>query len=325
MIVALAAVAAFALGVAGPPKPLAFAIDAPAAPGLFRVKPTPEASNAWTISRFQVAAVFDAAGKRLACEVVRWNSPIAQTMRHRVVEGRWLSTDEIKMLSPLDGFTFERVWAFDRPPLDEAEKNVYFMIEWNAQSTIGVGNVQVVPQHPRKDGSGPLTRMSLSDANAHLSPPQSRFYVDGMDLAGQLRFRGTASDLAIDRAILYSATTRPWARAPVDAPGWIIFDGNGRTPYVLQIAYDGSTCSGLNAEKVASLASDPDAPPEVMLAAALPNMGRLGDPPRDLERGRGQADQHVWTVWAIFVGIGFIVACLLAIATDKHQRRGTDV
>ena len=302
----------------------AFAIDAPSGAGLFRIKPSAEASNAWAMSGFQAAAVFDADGHFLPCERVLRNALISQTRRERVIEGHWLSDDEMASLAPIGGFAFDKVWAFDPPPLDEAERNIYLKIDWTDTSTPDAGEVQIVPEHLSRDGSGPLTHMQLSNANPRTSKnPRSHFYIDGMPLAGQLRFRGTL-DLEVEHAVLDTATIRPWARTPVDVPGWIIFEGNGRTPYMLQIGFDATTCYGLTPAKTASLADDPDAPPEATVSTERHDIGRLGNPPRQLERQQADRTRRSWMSWGIMVGIGFVVACLLAIARNTSQRRGPD-
>jgi hypothetical protein len=297
-----------------------YTIDAPAAAGVYRIEPTKAVGDAWAISRLDAAAVFDADGKRVACERLFRNAPILATPAHHAVSGRWLDPNELAALTPVDGFAYEKVWAFDPPAVVEGERNVYLDIAWRTPvDSATPGDLQIVPEHPRRDGSGPLRRMALRDVASHTGEKDSRLYINGLVLTGEIRFHN-APDVEIDHVVLDTAVTRPWARVTVDEPGWILFKGNGRTPYRLQLARAGDSCGGIGITWLAEIAASPDWPPPAAVGNEIVHAVRLDDPSRLLTQRQDDATRRGWIRWSIFVGILFVLACAIAISTDKRQR-----
>jgi hypothetical protein len=320
-LIALVAVAAFALAVDAEPDVRVYLVDAPAAPGIYRIEPTKAVSDVWAISRLNAAAVFDADGKRVACDKLLRSSPLLATPAHHAVKGHWLVRSKLAAPTTVDGFAYDRVWTFEPPALGETEKNVYLDIEWRTSvDSATSGDLQIIPDHPRQDGSGPLRRMSLRDIASRTGQNESRLYIDGLVLTGELRFRNAPADIEIDHVVFDTATTRPWARATIDEPGWILFKGNGKTPYRLQIAREGESCGGIGITWLDDVAAAPEWPPAATLGSEIPHVARLGDPNQLLGRRLADAAQRGWIRWSILVGILFVLACALAIATDKHQR-----
>jgi hypothetical protein len=314
------AIAALALAAPEAPEARTYSLDAPAAAGFYRIAPSKAISDAWAIERFASAIVFDADGRRVACERPMREAPILSTTARHAVRGHWLSADELATLAPIGGFAFDRVWAFDPPVLADGEKNVDVGIEWHTPLTRSTaGELQVAPNDPTRDFSGGNPRFRLVDLVQRDGTTESRVPVGRLSTRGELRFRG-ASAIEIDRAAIDTRITRPWARAPVDWPGWIVFRGDGRPPYRLQLSHDGANCEGIGQMPSDADAVDPDWPTAATVGAEIAGVSRLPGYKDDMEKLTSDIARREWTRWSILVAFLFVIGCAFAIASDRRQR-----
>jgi hypothetical protein len=299
-----------------------YPIEVPNGPGFYRLRATSEVSNDWTIDQLKSAAIFDAAGRALNCETMRSNSLIGQTTRLIPITGHWLSDDAVAKLLPIEGFDFRSVWSYDLPELADAERPVGLALEWRANAADAPGYVQVLETTSgTKTVKGPSPKVYLADGRNDRTKGQVDLYVSGKQLGDSLRFTLSSEELSIDKATLRTMSTRPWARAATDAPGWIVFAADGPAPYRLQTARTGSSCGGISSNLLPDAVRDPDWPPEATLKTETPNAARLGVVPvkfeQPVQKGIVIPIQSLlpWILWLVLMVLGFFAALLAILAT----------
>jgi hypothetical protein len=90
----------------------------------------------------------------------------------------------------------------------------------------------------------------------------------------ELRFSKTPDEMNISKVTLNTWRRRPWANEKPAAPGWIVFLGDGKTPYFYQIGLGTQRCGGLANEGTPPASED--WPPEAVVSRLLPDAKRLG-------------------------------------------------
>ena len=328
MIAAISALTLLVPGSLADDEHHVYEVRAPTATGLYRIRPSLSVVNAWAIGQLKFAAVFDADGAPLSCELLRNNS-FQEPHKRYALDGRWIEDAEAIKQSPLQGFKFKSVWKLDIPEGATEESAVWLLVAARS-TTSDPGSVQVIETwpHPGQNDAFPnayLRNLQPNSPPVVLVPLGTTSIPDGRRLTGELRFSRSSSELTIDRVTLETQIRRPWVEEVVGGPGWIMFVGNGRPPYRLQIASAGSTCRFLPSEYSSSPVQDPDWPPEVTVTSELVDAMRLGESPNAWEEysehAHAERARGAWRIWAGLVALLFCIAIAIAWLGESKPSR----
>jgi len=256
-----------------------FPVESPPAQGLYRVKPTIELSTLWKSGNLQNLAVFDANGEPLSCQLAKWLR-LAYLRKTYELKGAWL-TDEDAWRQPVrNAFEFNSIWRFDLPHMREGESPAGVSFNWH--STLNnVGGAQFVARTlSTTPESYFVQRIDLLDGQRDVIAGHVYGNINGQNLHvvwppnAELRFSRTPDELSIDSPTLQTLMVRHWINEAVGDPGWIVFYGNGKVPYRVQIGRETKYCSGVANDHEG--VEDDDWPPEVKMAEQIVGAKRLG-------------------------------------------------
>ena len=329
-----------------------FAIEAPPEAGVYRLRPSAEASNRWALAALTSAQVFDNAGERLPCSTVSsdvsssiemmYNSWLAKMDRSYPIEGRWLDANERAAFAAVNNFRIDAALQFSAPVLEQADDSANLEFDWHSDAPIDKAEMQLIQVADGKFvGRNALQTMlcmqyHFADSTDCLDALHKQGQIiwgaapikQGHQIASfakasgewQLRLHQLPAGFGIEHLVAMTHPPRPWVGNAVDAPGWILFQGNGRTPYSIRFSKEGpgaKVCGigdgGLMKKPSAAQFAQPDWPPEAQIthevATAL-QVDFLADPRK-----------RSWAIWSIVIAGLFILAAAAIFFSAVQRRR----
>ncbi len=325
------AMLAFAIAAASPAatptqKPYhVYEVPASSQPEVYRIRIGDDAAKVWDVEQIQSVSIYDNAGQRLGCEQLRM-SRLGATKKSYPLIGTWRSTENDVAITRRSFGRLNFAWRFSMPPFAENESPSVLAFDW--RSTVDrPGEVRLIEVPPdknainRADGTY-LNAMSSDPRRGHLNLSLYTPTPKAWSSEADLMFTVSQDELTLESPTLETLTKKPWTLIHAGGPGWILFGGNGRAPYRLQLGDTLYGCGGIGGLTDFSKANtDPEWPPELKVGAEIANAPHMGETQTTFN---DQLDQRVlgnWFGWAAWVVVAFLVALCVALMPEKPQPR----